>query len=528
MAPDGDRQRLDALLDFDILDTPAERTFDDIAFLAAQVCAAPVALISLLDHGRQWFKARIGLDAFETPIDHSVCSLDIDAPELLVIPDLTRDERTCANPLVTGDAAIRFYAGAPLLSDRGVAVGRLCVIDHVARPAGLTPDQATMLTALARQVVAQLELRRAIRVSAEAGRLQACLIAVNERIRSSDDIAAITSGTAKIVGHALKVDRAGYGAVDAATEYVTIEPDWTADGIASIAGTQRFDDFGRLRDELADGRALVIHDVRTDARTAADPSALTDIGVGALVNMPVRERGRTVAIFFVQSRAARQWSEAELAFLRTVADRLETGVSRFRSEQQQRTVNAEISHRLKNMLSMVQAIANQTLRNVVERAPIEAFERRLMALGTAHDVLMQASWSSADLRDILTAVLATFGFDGRIRQHGPSVELGARAALSFSLLVHELTTNAIKYGALSNGDGHVSIEWDVASGDAEPTLVVRWRERGGPPALPPARKGFGSRLIALGLVGTGGVTIRYNELGLEADMSASLMHLAHS
>lgn len=180
------------------------------------------------------------------------------------------------------------------------------------------------------------------------------------------------------------------------------------------------------------------------------------------------------------------------------------------------------------MLAMVQAIASQTLRRVVQRGPIDNFEQRLLALGNAHDVLMQSSGSRADLADVLEASVSTFGFEDRIDRGGPSIDLGPRASLSFSLLVHELMTNAIKYGALSNDCGRVSVHWEVADSGNDPTLTIRWREQEGPEVFMPETKGFGSKLINLGLVGTGGVAVRYLSSGLEADMSAGTSHLALS
>lgn len=116
-----------------VLDTPEEQAFNDIVFIAAQTCDVPVALISLLDTERQRFKARVGLDVTETPINQSVCQIDIDQPGVLEIADLTKDARTRDNPLVTGDRAYRYYAGAPLKLRSGEVVGRLCVIDTHAR-----------------------------------------------------------------------------------------------------------------------------------------------------------------------------------------------------------------------------------------------------------------------------------------------------------------------------------------------------------------------------------------------------------
>jgi len=523
-----DARRADALRGLAVLDTPAEQAFDDIVFIASHTCDAPIALISLLDEGRQWFKARVGLDVDQTAIAQSVCAIDVDRGDLLMIPDLTRDPRTRDNPLVTGPRGFRFYAGAPLVLRSGVVVGRLCVIDTVARPRGLSSEQAILLEALARQVADQLELRRAAQVSARLLELQSALIEIAEGIRASDEIVGMTAAAAAVVGRVLQVERASFGVVDPDIEVVDVEADWTAPGVRSIAGRHRFEDYGALRGDLAAGEPLVIEDVATDHRTADDPVAMYALGIRALVNMPVREHGRTVAIFIVNAAAARVWTPDELLFLRSVADRLEAGVARARAEQHQGILNGEISHRLKNMLSMVQAIASQTLRAVPEREPVENFERRLIALSAAHDVLLQKSWRDADLRTVAAAVVETVGFGERITLEGPAVPLGARAALSFSLVVHELMTNACKYGSLCADGGQVALTWSVVDDGSAASLLVRWRERGGPPVVAPTRKGFGSKLIRLGLVGTGGTELRYEPGGFEADLRASIDHLSQA
>lgn len=154
--------RVEALAKYSVLDTPPEPAFDDIVMLASQVCDAPIALVSLLDADRQWFKARTGLDACETPLNQSVCVHALKQRDLLVIPDLIQDERTNCSPLVTADPHLRFYAGARLENPDGVALGTLCVVDKLPRPEGLSEAQGSALKALAGQVVAQLELRRAI------------------------------------------------------------------------------------------------------------------------------------------------------------------------------------------------------------------------------------------------------------------------------------------------------------------------------------------------------------------------------
>lgn len=515
--------RMQALAELAVLDTPAEQAFNDLVLIASQACDTPIALVSLLDEDRQWFKARVGLDVCETEIGYSVCQLDIDRAEVLEIVDLSQDERTRTNPLITGERAFRFYAGAPLVLKSGAIVGRLCVIDTVARPDGLSAAQRTLLSALARQVSDHLDLRRMAQSSARMVELQTALIEIGEAIRRSEDSAAMIERSAAIVGRVLEVDRAGIGFVDATVEHVDFEADWTAPGVTSIVGRHRFDDYGAMREDLAQGLPIVIEDVNTDDRTMADPGSMKAVDVAALVNMPVRHLDRTTAIFVVHSSIPRCWTPEELWFLRSTADRLEAGVSRFRAEQQQQILNGEISHRLKNMLAMVQAIASQTLREIPERGPVENFERRLVALSAAHDVLLQKSWADADLRNVAEAVLDTVGFADRVRLDGPPVPLGARAALSFSLVVHELMTNACKYGSLCQEGGHVDLTWSIAD---DTDLLVSWREKNGPPVVAPTRRGFGSKLVRLGLVGTGGVDLRYEPNGLEADMHASIKHLA--
>lgn len=154
--------RLAELEAYAVLDTDPEPIYDDIAFIASQICDTPIALISLLDKTRQWFKSRVGLDVTETPRDLAFCAHAIWEPtELMVVPDATRDDRFSSNPLVTSDPNIRFYAGAPLLTASGNALGTLCVIDR--EPRELTSAQRETLAALSRLVMEHFELRRGYR-----------------------------------------------------------------------------------------------------------------------------------------------------------------------------------------------------------------------------------------------------------------------------------------------------------------------------------------------------------------------------
>jgi len=153
-----ERKRLNVLWQYEVLDTLPEAIFDDLTELAAGICEAPIALISLVDEKRQWFKSKFGVTVNETSRDISFCSHAIKQSDLFIIPDATKDERFAKNPLVVSDPKIRFYAGAPLITPDGYALGTLCIIDKVPRELRLEQKQA--LRVLARHVVSQLELRR--------------------------------------------------------------------------------------------------------------------------------------------------------------------------------------------------------------------------------------------------------------------------------------------------------------------------------------------------------------------------------
>lgn len=196
------------------------------------------------------------------------------------------------------------------------------------------------------------------------------------------------------------------------------------------------------------------------------------------------------------------------------------------ARKQQRLLNDELGHRLKNVLAMVQSIANQTLRDAdsLESASA-AFTSRLASLGQATDVLTASSWQAAELHDVLDAGLAAVqDKQGRISSEGPAISLNSHTALALTLALHELATNATKYGALSNEAGTVTIRWQLTDRDGAPHLTFLWQEQGGPPVSSPTRRGFGSRMIERSLRSyfRGETALSYPVEGVEFRIDAPL------
>jgi two-component sensor histidine kinase len=196
---------------------------------------------------------------------------------------------------------------------------------------------------------------------------------------------------------------------------------------------------------------------------------------------------------------------------------------RKRAEEQRDLLIKELEHRVKNTLTTVQSIASQSFRAAgIAPEALRAFDARLIALGNVHGVLTKQSWDAADLHDVVWAALRPHSAPDRDRftVEGPNVQVGPKCAVAFSMAVHELATNAIKYGALSADSGHVDIAWSAA----DDRLRWQWRERGGPPVAVPERTGFGSRMIerALALQLSGKVAIDYRPAGVVCTIDAPL------
>ncbi len=358
---------------------------------------------------------------------------------------------------------------------------------------------------------------------------QLALLELGGKIRELDSVHEVAFAAAEILAHSLYGStRAGYGVVDPIAETVQMLPDWCADGTDTIAGLHHFRHYGSYIEDLKRGAMLIIPDVSTDPRTSASSDLLHSIGISVLVNVPIMEHGAIVGVMFVHYDKPHDFTAEERDFVRTIADRTREAIARIRAEEQQQVLNHEISHRLKNTMAMVQAIATQTLRPVTDRAPVEAFTSRLHALSKAHEVLLGHDWSTARMAAVIDSVLSQLALSDRFTISGPDMELGPRTALSLALIMHELGTNSLKYGAWSSEKGKVSVSWSIGKTSSEDALILKWQERDGPIIRGTVGKGFGSKLIKLGLTGTGGVEVEYDANGLTVTMQALVSRLRQS
>ncbi len=484
--------RLRALDSYGILDTPREAGFDDVAALAAAAFGAPMGVVNLIADGRQWFKAEIGIGARELPLDVSICAHALLQSELMVVTDTTIDQRFACNPLVTADEGLRFYAGALLITPEGLPIGTVCVLDRVARPHGITDLQRMTLSVLARQVMTQLELRRVL----AQRHLQ------QKELRESE-----TRGR-------LALDAAELGAWEAVPGTGQVYGDARARQLMGhdIGTSMSFDDY------------LAHVDPRDRAQFAAAIEAIiADAGDGRLdVEYRVRPNGKGVRWLSSKAQLIKLPGERRrlIGTVRDISDEKA-------ADEHRKLLNNELQHRVKNTLGVVQGIVSQSLRTSATPAEASAaIATRLQTLARAHDLLTQTSWTAAPLKAVIQgAVTVHAADDGRVQTCGPDLNLNARAALALSMAIHELFTNAVKYGALSNETGTIVLSWTIGADlDGGQSFDILWHEQGGPPVVTPAKKGFGSRLTGSSLAGDlgGGGTVEYAPAGVRWKLSTTL------
>jgi PAS domain S-box-containing protein len=274
------------------------------------------------------------------------------------------------------------------------------------------------------------------------------------------------------------------------------------------------------------GARVIVPDVAEDPDWAALRALAQDSGVRSSWSTPVLQFGGAVlGSLAVYHDAPRRPTAQELACIDGLVQTAAVLIDRQRAEDHQRLLMAELNHRVKNTMAIVQSIATQSLRDAPDpEEAVATFGERLRALAAAHDALTAESWSGADLRTLIEAGVAAVEDRAVVTIDGPPVRLGPRIALSLSMALHELATNAVKHGALAAPEGRVAIDWRLEGAGAERRLRLRWRERGGPPVAPPARRGFGSRMLerALAADTRGRATLDFAPEGLVFELDAPL------
>jgi len=272
------------------------------------------------------------------------------------------------------------------------------------------------------------------------------------------------------------------------------------DGLTTLCNATFLRMMGFVREEDVIGKDLheIIHHQRADGApcTKSDCPIYRAVQSGRHMHVPdellFRTDGTSIPVEY-WARPILRDGEIQGAVC-TFIDLTE----RKRAEARQQLLNRELAHRIKNTLAMVQAIVGQSLRNAVTpREAMQSINERLFALGQAHNILTQTQWGTAPIMQVVEGAIAVHNTSTRrIHVSGPMLDLGAKAALAITMALHELCTNATKYGALSTESGKVLIDWTVVGGAADAMFRMIWREQGGPVVTAPTRKGFGSRLVA--------------------------------
>jgi two-component sensor histidine kinase len=464
--------RVSALRQSGILSQRGDEQFGHLTELVRMMLGVPVAIVSIVDEHRQVFAGHSGLpepwaSLGETPITHSFCQHVVDRGEAFSVSD-AHAEPLVRHNLAIQDLGVVAYLGVPIHLPGGELIGALAAIDT--KPRRWSDHDARLLESVA--VIVDKE----IRVGASERRFRTLFEEMREGFYVGDVI------------------RGADGTV------VDFRFDEVNPAFGRLTGLKALSRSGALLSEIAPdagGEMLPVF-------TAVLENRLPVVHV----SRSTLNQGR-----WFETRMTPLKGDRLVGFFSDVTDRRNR-------EELQDFLNQEMSHRLKNTLMMVQALAMQTLRTVTEREPVEALEKRINALSSAHDILFEKNWEGASVEDVSRASLGRLCMDGRVDLDGPDVALGPKVTLSLSLLLHELVTNAIKYGALSNGDGRVQLRWSL---DAE-RLHMSWEEGGGPLVSEPTRKGFGSKLIRMGL-GSGDVRTEYRPQGFFLELSTPASHL---
>ncbi|WP_446740920.1 sensor histidine kinase [Sphingomonas sp. CFBP 13603] len=478
---------------YDVAGARAKGQLDDIVAFAAELCGAPVALLSLVEEEYQRFLARTGFDLEQTPRSMSFCAHAMHHHEVMEVPDAQADPRFVDNPLVTGEPYVRFYAGAPLVSSEGVPLGALCVLASAPRE-GLTRFQRDGLTLLAKAAMGRLDDRRSAREQAMAeAEARRTLEASDLKFRTLADTMP------QMVWSTLPDGFHDY--YNARWYEFTGAPAGTTDG---------------------EGWNDMFHPDDQDRAWAIWRQSL-DTGEPYNIEYRLRHFDGTYRWVLGRALPVRDENGAITRWFGTCTDIHEQKLA----YEEREIISQELSHRIKNIFAVIAGLIAFSARGKPEFAGIATdLRHRINALGRAHDFVRPHSANSRpaaaqnSLHGLLQELFEPYQrIDGaRLSVTGDDVQIDDRSATPLALLFHELATNATKYGALATELGTVRIT--VSANDD--TVSLNWCEQGGPSvAKPTTPAGFGTQLIEMSAVRQlgGSVNRIWNDDGLIVDLT---------
>ncbi|WP_394648804.1 PAS domain-containing protein [uncultured Sphingomonas sp.] len=487
-------KRARALAAFDLDSLHGAAALREITDFAARLCGVPSGIVSILHTDHQTFLARTGLpDGPEPAREHSFCGHTMWGEGLTIVTDASTDPRFRDNPLVTGEMHLRFYAGAPLISDDGFPMGSLCVLDTVPHPEGLTALQREGLTVLAANVLARL------RDSREVARRRASVAEARTEAADSETRFRVLADTMPQMVWSTLPD--GYH------DYYNA----------------RWYDYTGMPEGSTDGEAWngMFH---PDDQDRAWATWRHSLATGDPYQIEYRLRHRDGTYRWVLGRALpiRDQNGAITRWFGTCTD---IHAQKLAMEERE-IVSQELSHRIKNIFSVVAGLVHLTGRTHPHMAGLLADLRlRITALGRAHDFVRPHSDQSRPVlrQDSLHGLLEELFVPYQSRPGerfviaGEDVPVDDRAATPLALIFHELATNASKYGALSTSQGRISLTISREGED----VVLSWCERDGPIVSgAPVQHGFGSQLIEMSAARQlgGQVTHHWASSGLEVEV----------
>ncbi len=483
--------RLATLKAFNILDTKPEHSFDKITKLAADLFGVPVALVTFVDDHRQWFKAAIGTTASEVPRDIAFCTHTIMSGQPLVVLDADADSRFNNNPMVTGAPGIRFNVSVPLVAPNGTIPGTICIVDTVARK-DFTDREIGLLKDLADVVMVELLLKQAL------GEKEAALV--------DRDLAH------SLLDGALEFSEVAIWRLDISTEAVTwrgaTEQVWNCSA-ASLATLDAV--FAAIHPE---DRARVFSDLEAGRTTSLD----------------YRSEFRIVL-----ADGTERWLVGRGNFETGPEGDFMTGVNyditpRKQQERYKELLLQEVGHRMRNLFASINAIVLLTRKSATSIADyVQRLSERMAALNRAQNVLFAADVVSCSLANLLDDIQCVYP---QISWSGDDVDLPESAVVALSLIFNELSTNAVKYGALAADGGTVSITSTIRSAaDGASAVELVWKEAGGDAVIAqPVWTGFGTQLIELSIQETlkGTIAREWAQGGLTCVLRFSCAALAGS